>query len=383
MVKAVYIHIPFCEHICYYCDFNKMYLKNQPVDQYIESLLLEMKYSDSSNNQFETIFIGGGTPTALSAQQLKRLLDGMHRELLLDHVKEWTIEVNPDSIDDEKLAVLKEYGVNRLSIGVQSFDSELLKEIGRTHTSSSVYDAVERARTYGFTNISLDLMFGLPKQTPAHFRQSLKEAIELEVEHISAYSLKVEEKTIFFNRQRLGKLTLPPEEAEVSMYNDLRALTEKAGLSQYEISNFAKNGFESKHNLVYWNNEEYAGYGAGAHGYLNGVRYQNHGPLPKYLRAIDQNALPILLEHNVTKVEQIEEQMFLGLRKREGISIAEFQEKFGIALHDCFSEQLHTLQEQGLLIEVGDNVQLTEAGLLLGNEVFEQFIAVLEEELIY
>ncbi len=382
VVKAAYIHIPFCEHICYYCDFNKVYLKNQPVDEYIEALLTEVRRSDVYSYSLETIFIGGGTPTALSAEQLERLLKGIQQVMHLDRLREFTIEVNPDSIDDEKLLVLKDFGVNRLSMGVQTFDEKLLKEIGRTHNRSSVHDAVERARALGFQNISLDLMFGLPKQEPEHFRQTLKEALALEIEHISAYSLKVEEKTIFFNRKRQGKLTLPPEEDEVEMYKDLRALTAKAQLAQYEISNFAKKGFESQHNLVYWNNEEYFGFGAGAHGYLNGVRYQNHGPIPKYLRAIEQGKIPIVSNHHVSKVEQIEEQMFLGLRKLEGVSKDEFRDKFGMSIHDCFSKQLHTLQSRGLLIESVDRIQLTAEGLLLGNEVFEQFIAILEEQSI-
>ncbi|TWI56389.1 radical SAM family heme chaperone HemW [Halalkalibacter nanhaiisediminis] len=382
MATAAYVHIPFCEHICHYCDFNKVFLKNQPVDQYIDALLLEMKRTLATHPtpSLKTVYIGGGTPTALSADQLDVLLKGMKQVLPIENIEEYTIEVNPDSIQEEKLAVLKEHGINRLSIGVQTFDELLLKEIGRTHSRNSVWDAVRRSKQAGFDNLSLDLMFGLPKQTPAHFYETLQEAMKLDVTHLSAYSLKIEEKTVFYNRQRKGKLTLPPEDDEVTMYELLLKETKKNGFQQYEISNFAKAGFESKHNLVYWNNEEYYGFGAGAHGYVNGVRHQNHGPLPKYLKAVEDGNAPILTEHLVTKVERIEEAMFMGLRKREGVSRSLFQERYGRSLDECFSEQITLLVDRGLLQVDEDRVKLTEKGLLLGNEVFEQFIAVLSDE---
>ncbi|MBP3951318.1 radical SAM family heme chaperone HemW [Bacillus suaedae] len=382
MIQAAYVHIPFCEHICYYCDFNKVFLKNQPVDEYIDALLLEMDRTmrEQPTDRLKTVYIGGGTPTALTAEQLTVLLKGMAKILPLDDVLEYTIEVNPDSIEEDKLVVLKEFGINRLSMGVQTFDDELLKEIGRTHTNQSVEQAIERCRRVGLDNISIDLMFGLPKQDPNHFRDTIDRAIQLGVEHISAYSLKIEEKTVFFNRQRKGKLTLPPEDDEVMMYQDLLKLTADAGLIQYEISNFAKKGYESKHNLYYWNNEGYYGFGAGAHGYIDGYRHQNHGPIPKYLQAINDKIAPILTKHQVTKIEQIEEEMFMGLRKREGVNKTAFSKKYGITMDKCFSTQIKELEKRGLLRQVDDQVQLTEHGLLLGNEVFEQFIAVLNEE---
>jgi oxygen-independent coproporphyrinogen-3 oxidase len=328
----------------------------------------------------KTIYIGGGTPTALTAKQLEVLLSGMNEVLPINELEEYTIEVNPDSIEEDKLAVLKRHGINRLSIGVQTFNGLLLKEIGRTHTRASVEDAIVRSRAAGFTNISLDLMFGLPNQVPAHFTETIEEALALRVEHLSAYSLKVEEKTVFFNRQRQGKLTLPPEEDEVLMYQDLLKRTKGAGFVQYEISNFAKPGFESKHNLVYWNNDEYYGFGAGAHGYVNGIRHQNHGPIPKYMKAIEQGIPPTLQTHLVTPVERIEEAMFMGLRKREGVNFDLFERLYGRSLMECFGQQIELLQDRGLVLVEGNCVRLTEKGLLLGNEVFEQFIAVLSDK---
>ncbi|MCM3761529.1 radical SAM family heme chaperone HemW [Alkalihalobacillus oceani] len=384
MRTAAYVHIPFCEQICYYCDFNKVFLKNQPVDEYIEALLLEMERTLEAQptDRLKTIYIGGGTPTALSAEQLQRLLTGMRTILPLAEVEEYTVEVNPDSLDDDKITVLKEGGVNRLSLGVQSFDEGLLQEIGRTHSRQSIISAVERSRKAGLTNLSLDLMFGLPTQTPGQFAATLAEALRLDVPHLSAYSLKIEEKTVFYNRQRKGRLQLPPEEDEVKMYEQLRRDTARAGLIQYEISNFAKVGYESRHNLVYWNNEEYYGFGAGAHGYVDGIRHQNHGPLPKYLQAIRQKEAPVLVSHLVTRVERIEEELFMGLRKRDGISRLKFEEKYGRTLEAYFNRQIDDLVERGLLEVTPERIALTEQGLLLGNEVFEQFIAVLDEGVI-
>ncbi|WEG17954.1 radical SAM family heme chaperone HemW [Alkalihalophilus pseudofirmus] len=381
MRTAAYIHIPFCEHICHYCDFNKVFLKNQPVDEYIQALLHEMHMTinEAKPDQLKTIYVGGGTPTALTAAQLRTLFAGMHSILPMEQIEEFTVEVNPDSSEEEKLTVMKEYGVNRLSIGVQSFDQSLLDAIGRTHSSDSVHDAVKRSREAGFDNLSLDLMFGLPHQSVEQFIDTIEKAAELGVEHLSAYSLKIEEKTVFFNRQRKGKLSLPPEEDEVTMYEELRKRTKAHGLVQYEISNFAKPGRESKHNLVYWNNDEYYGFGAGAHGYVNGVRHQNIGPVPKYIEAVNQKKLPYLNEHKVSKVEQIEEAMFMGLRKLNGVDLDELSKRYDKDLNKLYHDQIKDLSERGLLVSEQGMLKLTNEGLLLANEVFEQFLAVLED----
>ncbi|MED1602530.1 radical SAM family heme chaperone HemW [Alkalihalophilus marmarensis] len=381
MRTAAYIHIPFCEHICHYCDFNKVFLKNQPVDEYIEALLQEMHMTinKAKPDQLKTIYVGGGTPTALSPDQLRTLFAGMHSILPMEQIEEFTVEVNPDSSEEEKLAVMKEFGVNRLSIGVQSFDQSLLDVIGRTHSSDSVLDAVKRSREAGFDNLSLDLMFGLPHQSVEQFIDTIEKAAELGVEHLSAYSLKIEEKTVFFNRQRKGKLSLPPEEDEVTMYEELRKRTKAHGFVQYEISNFAKPGRESKHNLVYWNNDEYYGFGAGAHGYVNGVRHQNIGPVPKYIEAVNQKKLPYLNEHKVSRVEQIEEAMFMGLRKLNGVDLDELSKRYDKDLNKLYHDQIKDLSERGLLVNEQGMLKLTNDGLLLANEVFEQFLAVLED----
>ncbi|TSB46776.1 radical SAM family heme chaperone HemW [Alkalicoccobacillus porphyridii] len=379
---AIYVHIPFCEHICHYCDFNKVYLKNQPVQAYLDVLLDEMRQEQETNPSpsIRTIYIGGGTPTALSASQLSYLVEGMKQIFPLDQLEEWTVEVNPDSAEADKLSVLFNAGVNRLSIGVQTFDHELLEMIGRTHRQDSVFEAIHTAREVGFQNLSIDLMFGLPKQTPESFAETLRLAYGLNIEHISAYSLKIEEKTVFYNRQRKGNLQLPPEEHEITMYQTLLSTTKQAGLTQYEISNFAKLGYESKHNLVYWNNESYFGFGAGASGYVNGVRYQNIGPINRYIQAVKDKELPRITSHVVTASERLEEAMFLGLRKRQGINPEEFQAKYHYRFEELYANQIQDLITRGLLEYQGTSLRLTDKGLLLGNEVFEAFLAVLEDD---
>lgn len=377
MARGVYIHIPFCHQICNYCDFNKVFFKNQPVDEYIEAVGKEIAMAKSNTpEQFkhiETIFIGGGTPTALSPNQISRLLH-LINEHIGTHPIEFTSEANPDELTFEKLQALKNGRVNRLSLGVQSFDSGLLQRLGRTHSNENVYETIANAKKVGFENISIDLMYGLPGQTLEQWKDTLDKALELNLPHYSAYSLIVEPKTVFYIQYSKGKLQLPTEEHEAIMYELLMEQMEKRGIHQYEISNFAIKGFESVHNKIYWDNDEYAGFGAGAHGYLNGVRYSNHGPIKKYLQAIDQGVLPIVHSHRVTKEEKCEEEMFLGLRKNEGVSIQGFEERMGVSMLVKYGEIINELKKEGLLTIEENRVKLTKKGRLLGNEVFQQFL---------
>ncbi|MEC0755125.1 radical SAM family heme chaperone HemW [Bacillus haynesii] len=379
-MKAAYIHIPFCEHICHYCDFNKFFIQSQPVDEYLRSLEKEMANSmeEAGHPELKTIFIGGGTPTSLSAAQLERLLDSIHRILKpSESLAEFAVEANPDDLSAEKLDVLKAAGVDRLSFGVQTFEDELLKKIGRVHEQKDVLVSFERARKAGFDNISLDLMFGLPGQTIGHLASSLDTALALGAEHYSVYSLIVEPKTVFYNLMKKGRLHLPPQDQEAEMYELVMRKMEEAGIGQYEISNYAKKGYESKHNLTYWNNEEYFGFGAGAHGYINGKRTVNAGPVKHYIDLIEQSGFPYKEKHRVTKNEQIEEEMFLGLRKTAGIDKECFFEKYGRSVDDLFPKVLHSLEETGLIVNTNKNVFLTHNGKLLGNEVFQAFLGEL------
>ncbi|MBJ7570936.1 radical SAM family heme chaperone HemW [Bacillus halotolerans] len=379
-MKSAYIHIPFCEHICHYCDFNKYFIQSQPVGEYLNALEKEMINTIEKTGQpdLDTIFIGGGTPTSLSEDQLKKLMDMVSRVLKpSDTLKEFAVEANPDDLSAEKLKILKESGVNRLSFGVQTFEDDLLEKIGRVHKQKDVFASFERAREIGFENISLDLMFGLPGQTLKHLDHSLKTALSLNAEHYSVYSLIVEPKTVFYNLMQKGRLHLPAQEQEAEMYETVMSRMEAAGIHQYEISNFAKQGMESKHNLTYWSNEEYFGFGAGAHGYIGGIRTVNVGPVKHYIDLIAEKGFPYRDTHEVTMEEQIEEEMFLGLRKTSGVSKKRFEEKYGRSLDKLFPGVLKELSEKGLILNTESDVCLTHQGKLLGNEVFGAFLGEL------
>ncbi|WP_046178749.1 radical SAM family heme chaperone HemW [Domibacillus tundrae] len=373
MTKAAYIHIPFCHHICHYCDFNKVFMKNQPVEQYLNCLDREMSMAAFVTG-YKTIFVGGGTPTSLNAQQLFFLVDSIHNRLPLLPDAEYTFEANPGDLTPEKLRILKEGGVNRLSIGVQSFNDAHLKRIGRTHTKEDVLRTVRDAEKAGFDNLSIDLIYGLPEQTVEDAADTVKQALGLGLPHYSAYSLIIEPKTVFYNLMAKGKLPLPKEESEADMYEAVMREMAAGGLNQYEISNFARPGFESLHNLTYWNNDEYYGFGAGAHGYVNGERYANFGPLKKYMEPIERARWPRITNQKVTKREQMEEEMFLGLRKMEGVSISSFESKYSENPLRFFHEAITDMTDRGLLEIKANSIRLTHSGKFLGNEVFQSFL---------
>lgn len=376
MAKAVYIHIPFCEHICHYCDFNKVFIKGQPVEQYIAALEkeIELTLERFPAKNLHTIFIGGGTPTALTVSQLDRLFNVIHKHFECKKQTEFTVEANPGDLSEEKLKLLFEAGVNRLSFGVQSFNDELLKKIGRTHQAEDVFRTVASARKTGFENISLDLIYSLPGQTIADFEHTLQTAFSLEAAHFSGYSLIIEPKTVFYQLMNKGKLELPGEDTEAAMYEILMEQMDIHHYEQYEISNFAKRGYESRHNLTYWDNNHYYGFGAGAHSYLNGIRRANFGPLKKYMTPVNKGILPIYEEHTVPRKEMMEEEMFLGLRKTKGVSIAVFEEKYGENPLLYFNQEIEELSEKELLQVKDGFISLTRQGRFLGNEVFQAFL---------
>ncbi|MFS9207701.1 radical SAM family heme chaperone HemW [Streptococcus mitis] len=368
---SAYVHIPFCTQICYYCDFSKVFIKNQPVDSYLEHLLEEFQSYDIQ--KLRTLYIGGGTPTALSASQLEVLLKGLTKNLDLSVLEELTIEANPGDLDADKIAVLKNSAVNRVSLGVQTFDDKMLKKIGRSHLEKDIYENIDRLKLAGFDNISIDLIYALPGQTMEQVKENVAKAIGLDIPHMSLYSLILENHTVFMNRMRRGKLPLPKEEVEAEMFEYIIAELERAGFEHYEISNFSKSGFESRHNLMYWDNAEYYGIGAGASGYVNGVRYKNHGPIRHYLNAVEEGNARITEEH-LSQKEQMEEEMFLGLRKKSGVSMMRFEEKFGRSFDGLYGEIVKDLVQQGLMQIEGDRVRMTKRGLFLGDTVAERFI---------
>ena len=319
---SAYVHIPFCTQICYYCDFSKVFIKNQPVDAYLEALIKE--FNDYYQiKDLQTLYIGGGTPTAISGEQLDYLTN-LSKNLNLNMLEEFTIEANPGDLTPDKVAVLKQSAVNRVSLGVQTFNNKHLKQIGRGHNEAQIYESIDSLKSAGFDNISIDLIYALPNQTITDVKENVAKALALDIPHLSLYSLILEHHTVFMNKMRRGKLNLPAEDLEAEMFDYIISEMEDHGFEHYEISNFTKPGFESRHNLMYWNNAEYFGCGAGASGYVDGIRYRNRGPIQHYLKAIKEKRQARFQEERLSQSEKMEEELFLGLRKKSGISIQRF-----------------------------------------------------------
>ncbi|WP_434170076.1 radical SAM family heme chaperone HemW [Streptococcus agalactiae] len=368
---SVYVHIPFCTQICYYCDFSKVFIKNQPVDAYLQALIREFRSYDIT--ELRTLYIGGGTPTSISAVQLDYLLTELTRDLNLNTLEEFTIEANPGDLTVDKIEVLQKSAVNRVSLGVQTFNDKHLKRIGRSHNEAQIYSTIDDLKTAGFQNISIDLIYALPGQTMDDVRSNVAKALSLNIPHLSLYSLILEHHTVFMNKMRRGKLHLPTEDLEAEMFEYIISEMERNGFEHYEISNFTKPGFESRHNLMYWDNVEYYGVGAGASGYLDGIRYRNRGPIQHYLKGVSEGNAR-LSEEVLSKNEMMEEELFLGLRKKEGVSIGKFEQKFGTSFEKRYGQIVQELQSDGLLKENNGFIQMTKKGLFLGDTVAEKFI---------
>ncbi|MVX58715.1 oxygen-independent coproporphyrinogen III oxidase [Streptococcus danieliae] len=369
--RAAYVHIPFCTQICHYCDFSKVFIKNQPVDDYLRALLAEIRAYEPG--PVDTLYIGGGTPSALSAAQLEFLLEGLASIFDMSQVQEWTLEANPGDLSQDKIEVMANAGLNRISLGVQTFNDRELRQIGRMHQEKDIYDNIDRLKAAGFHNISIDLIYALPNQTMEQVKTNVQKALALDIPHMSLYSLILENHTVFMNRMRRGQLNLPQEDLEVDMFHYIINSLKEAGYDHYEISNFCRPGYESRHNLMYWDNAEYYGLGAGASGYLNGVRYRNHGPIRHYLNAVEAGNARVY-EEKLSLKEQMEEELFLGLRKRAGVSIQRFEQKFQRSFEDIYGAIVAQMLEEGLLIREGDRLRTSQKGLFLGDTVAERFI---------
>ena len=371
---GIYVHIPFCKQKCYYCDFISYSNKYNEIPQYIESLIKEIEAFDFENYNVTTIYIGGGTPSYIDSKYIKQILSKI-KEKTKYEMAEITIEVNPGTVTESKLKDYKEAGINRISIGLQSTKNQLLKQIGRIHTYEEFLDSYNLAKKVGFENINVDLMLGLPNQNINDLRESLTKVIYLNPNHISIYSLIVEEGTKIENLLEEGKLELPAEEKERNMYWYVKNTLELNGYQHYEISNFAKKGKESKHNLNCWNQEEYVGFGTAAHSYINGVRYSNTEKIEEYIENIKKEKDSIYQIHEIQTIEEKQiEYMLLGLRKIDGVSIAKFKEKFVENPIFLFRKELDILTKEKLLQVDGDRIKLTNKGLDLANQVWEQFV---------
>ncbi|ANY72220.1 coproporphyrinogen III oxidase [Paenibacillus ihbetae] len=377
--EAVYIHIPFCTNKCFYCDFNSYVLKDQPVMDYLRALDHEMELTVKAHppGAIKSIFVGGGTPTVLKPDEMEYFLQSVKRHFPVwsDDI-EFSMEANPGTTDPEKLKVMREGGVNRISFGVQAFQNSLLSGIGRIHDTDDVYRSLDNARAAGFDNMSIDLMFGLPNQTLEMLAESVDKALELGLPHYSIYSLKVEENTLFHTMYQKNQLPLPDEEDELNMYLLLMERMKAAGYKQYEISNFAKPGYESRHNMTYWRNEDYYGLGAGAHGYINRQRHVNIKGVNPYNEAA-KTGLPRLESFEVSREEAMEDFLMVGLRVLDGISRSRFEQQFDASLDEVFKRPLSKMVNAGLLETTEDGYRLSQKGILFGNEVFAEFIGTL------
>lgn len=377
---GIYVHIPFCKQKCYYCDFVSYSNKCEQVENYINAIKKEISSYDFKKYNVTTIYIGGGTPSYIDSKQIKSILELIKAKLKKNKKKfediEITIEVNPGTVTEEKLQDYKEVGINRISIGLQTTNDTLLKQIGRIHTYQEFLNTYNLAKEIGFGNINVDLMLGLPNQTIENLKDSLNEVIKLNTNHISVYSLIIEEGTPIAKLLDDGKLELPDEEQERRMYWYVKNFLELNGYNHYEISNFAKRGKESKHNINCWNQEQYIGIGAAAHSYMNNVRYSNTSNLEEYIKNIKEGNIEKnrKIEEKQTLEEKRNEFMMLGFRKIEGVDISKFKERFVENPIFLYREKLNKLVEEGLIEIDLNNIRLTNKGLNLANQVFEEFI---------
>ncbi|MGL4847701.1 MAG: radical SAM family heme chaperone HemW [Clostridium sp.] len=369
--KLLYIHIPFCKQKCFYCDFPSFSHIDHLRKEYLEMLKKESEIR--CDGEYKSLFIGGGTPSYLNVEELD-ILGGILKKIKFSKDAEKTMECNPGTIDKEKLEKIKEIGINRISFGLQTTNNSLLKEIGRIHTIEEFKENFNLAREVGFENINIDLMFGLPNQKVNDVCETLKEIISLNPEHISFYSLIIEEDTAFYKMYDKGVLNLPSEEEEREMYSKGKKLLEENGYNQYEFSNYSKEGFRCFHNVGYWKLKEYLGIGSSASSFLEDKRIKNKSNVKEYIENMKNrgDAIEEIIENE--KKENIEEYVFLGLRMLEGIDKEEFKEKFGIDIKDVYKEEIISNIKKELLRETKDKIFLTEEGVEVSNYVLSDFI---------
>ena len=376
---GVYIHIPFCKQKCFYCDFPSFAGRERFIDNYLAALGWELelaaeKYGEQGRLKPATVYVGGGTPSLLTLTQMEGLFAAIDKHINLDFVDEFTIEANPGTLTVDKLRLMKAAGVNRLSIGVQSFDDNCLKKIGRIHTAQEAVESVRMAQEKGFDNISIDLMYGLPGQTMETLKASVEKALTLDVQHMSIYGLQLEAGTVFDRQQEMGKLQLPDDEQVEMMYDYITEVLPANGYTRYEISNYALPGFESKHNCLYWQDVSYLGFGAGAHSYWQGSRYENPADIEQYISRISDGEILGYMEEQVGEKEHMEEFCFLGLRMTSGINKEKFKKIFNKDINSVFGEAIEAMKGKALLEETSTYLRLTKLGMKYGNVVFGGFI---------
>ena len=374
---GIYIHIPFCKQKCFYCDFCSFANKNEMQEKYVEAVINEIKnITHKEKYTVTTIYFGGGTPSILYPKYIKNILQEIESSFEILDDAEITIEINPGTVNEEKLKKYKEYGINRLSIGLQSANDKILKKIGRIHDYKQFEETFFYARKCGFKNINVDLMIGLPTQTIEDVKQTLEKIIQKNPEHISVYSLIIEEGTIIEKLINENKLQLPDEETERIMYWTVVNELKENGYNQYEISNFSKKTHESKHNTNCWKQKQYIGLGTSAHSYLNKKRYSNTNNIEEYIKNIQENNISknITIHEEQTEESTMNEYMLLGLRMIQGININEFKQKFKTDPTIKYKKILEKLQKENLIQITKTSIKLTKQGIDFGNIVWEEFI---------
>lgn len=374
---GIYIHIPFCVKKCSYCDFVSFCSDEKTWKQYTNAVVCEIENKKIENSKkVTTIYIGGGTPSLIPENYIVKIINTVKSRFKIEESAEITIEVNPGTVTEKKLVAYKNVGINRISIGLQSAEDRILKLIGRIHNYQTFLSTYNLTRNIGFENINVDLMLAIPTQTKEELLNTLNKVIELKPNHISLYSLIVEENTEIKKALEVGKLEYVDEKVEREMYWKTKRILEKNGYFHYEISNFAKRGLESKHNMDCWNQEEYIGFGIAAHSYINNKRFSNISNLEEYIKNINEENFEknIELHENQTKQDKMKEYMMIGLRKIGGISISEFERRFRISPLFYFRFEIDKLVKENLLEVDLDYIKLTKKGLDFANIVFEEFI---------
>lgn len=380
MFTRLYIHIPFCRRKCPYCAFVSLE-SGEDLGNYPELLLEEMRlaaHESAPQTPLQSIYFGGGTPSLLKPAHVSRIIGQAAKAFGLSAQAEITLEANPGTVDHERLAGFLSAGVNRLSLGVQSFDDRLLKTLGRIHSAQQARDAFSAARDAGFDNIGIDLIHALPGQTARMWRTDLEQALQLAPEHISIYGLSVEQKTPFAERYAGDSPLLPDEELAVCMFESADTLLTANGFEHYEIANYARPGFRSRHNCGYWQRDGYLGLGAGAHSLLRGetgdIRFGNTPDIDKYIATIQGGNLAREETVTLSREDAMAEFMFLGLRLTDGIEFSTFEREFGVSPESAYAAAFNELVQAGLLEKGKDNISLTLRGMLLSNQVFARFL---------
>lgn len=373
MINSLYIHIPFCVRKCIYCDFLSIRHDNDVAGDYVTALINELDIRKEAAGEIKTIYIGGGTPTTLTTQELIRLIQALRSSFRILSEAEITIEANPGTIDREKIRALADAGVNRLSLGIQSFIDRELQLLGRIHNSDDAVKAIDIVRSSGISNLSIDLIYGIPGQSFNDWEDNLSRATAISPEHISAYELTQEKNTPLDELISQGTLEKPDEETIINMYFNTIDRFKKAGYLHYEISNYSKPGFECRHNLNYWNRGEYIGIGAGAHSFIGDRRIKNTYSIEQYIKSLNNNVLAIEEDIEISCEDALKEFIFLGLRKTEGLNVREFIEGLCLDLEPAAQE----LIENELLESSGGRLRLTRKGIIVSNMVITELMAKL------